>query len=171
MIALIVEEEKICVNCEGEHSSFSRLCLNWQLEKEIVSLKIKKEISYSEAKKLVQSRTPTPGISYACVSKATKTSSNPTLPFDTLSETNHISKLDSMTVESLPATYPETLPSHLNILISELASDDPRSATSPDFETVMKENKHIKESKQKMGNDNSTINSKFWKKNLLQMMQ
>ncbi|GBN88506.1 hypothetical protein AVEN_193971-1 [Araneus ventricosus] len=128
-----------CVNCKGEHSSFSRLCPKWQLEKEIISLKIKKEVSYPEAKKLVQSRKPTSGVSYASASKATKKSSNLTLPFDTSSESDHINKPDSMTVEFLPVTCPETLPSHANALISELASGDPRTPTSPDFETVMKE--------------------------------
>ncbi|GBM95411.1 hypothetical protein AVEN_79319-1 [Araneus ventricosus] len=108
------------------------------------------ETSYPEAKKLVQSRTPIPGISYASSSKATKKSSNLTLPFDTSSESDHINKPDSMTVEFLPVTYPETLSSHASALISESASGDPRTPTSPDFETVIKENKH-KESKPKMG--------------------
>ncbi|GBN65753.1 hypothetical protein AVEN_24892-1 [Araneus ventricosus] len=149
-----------CVNCKGEHSSFSRLCPKWQLEKEIISLKIKKGISYPEAKKLVQSRTPTPGISYASASKATKKSSNLTLLFDTSSESDHINKPDSMTVEFLPVPNPETLPPHANALISELASGDPRTPASPDFETVIKE-KH-NESKPKRGIDTST-NSKFLK--------
>ncbi|GBN44825.1 hypothetical protein AVEN_133517-1 [Araneus ventricosus] len=101
---------------------------------------MKRKISHPEAKKLVQSRSPTPGVSYVSASKASKKSSNPTLPFDTSSETGNINKPDSMTVEFLPVTNPETLPSHPNVLISELASGDPRTPTSPDFETVIKEN-------------------------------
>ncbi|GBN19469.1 hypothetical protein AVEN_71934-1 [Araneus ventricosus] len=95
----------------------------------MISLKIKKEISYPEAKKLAQSRTPTPGISYLSASKATKKSSNLTLPFDTSSESDHINKPDSTTLEFLPVTYPETLPSLANALISEFASGDPRTPT------------------------------------------
>ncbi|GBN49280.1 hypothetical protein AVEN_207709-1 [Araneus ventricosus] len=148
-------EEK-CVNCKGEHSSFSRLCPKWQLEKEIISLKIK-GISYPKAKKLVQSRTPTPGFYYASASKATKKSSNLTL-FDTSSESDRINKPDSMTMEFLPVANPETLPPHANALINELASGDLRTPASPYFETVIKE-KH-QESQPKMGIDNST-NSKF----------
>ncbi|GBN56488.1 hypothetical protein AVEN_119340-1 [Araneus ventricosus] len=49
-----------CVNCKGEHTSFSRNCSAWKQEKEIISTKIKKQISYQEARKLVKSQTPTP---------------------------------------------------------------------------------------------------------------
>ncbi|GBL78727.1 hypothetical protein AVEN_59836-1 [Araneus ventricosus] len=56
-----------CVNCKGEHTSFSRNCSAWKQEKEIISTKIKKQISYQEARKLVTSQTPTPGNSYVSV--------------------------------------------------------------------------------------------------------
>ncbi|GBM48091.1 hypothetical protein AVEN_34412-1 [Araneus ventricosus] len=58
-----------CVNCKGEHTSFSRNCAAWKREKEIISTKIKKQISYPEARKLVNSQTPTPGNSYVSVAK------------------------------------------------------------------------------------------------------
>ncbi|GBM11145.1 hypothetical protein AVEN_243016-1 [Araneus ventricosus] len=58
-----------CVNCKGEHTSFSRNCIAWKREKEIISTKIKKQISYPEARKLVNSQTPTPGNSYVSVTK------------------------------------------------------------------------------------------------------
>ncbi|GBN09888.1 hypothetical protein AVEN_202305-1, partial [Araneus ventricosus] len=58
-----------CVNCKGEHTSFSRNCSAWKQEKEIISTKIKKQISYQEARKLVKSQTPTPGNSYVSVAK------------------------------------------------------------------------------------------------------
>ncbi|GBL87102.1 hypothetical protein AVEN_218791-1 [Araneus ventricosus] len=58
-----------CVNCKGEHTSFSRNCIAWKREKEIISTKIKKQISYPEARKLVNSQTPTPGNSYVSVAK------------------------------------------------------------------------------------------------------
>ncbi|GBO41249.1 hypothetical protein AVEN_273972-1 [Araneus ventricosus] len=44
-----------CVNCKGEHTSFSRNCIAWKREKEIISTKINKLISYPEARKLVNS--------------------------------------------------------------------------------------------------------------------
>ncbi|GBN01581.1 hypothetical protein AVEN_244661-1 [Araneus ventricosus] len=58
-----------CVNCKEEHTSFSRNCIAWKREKEIISTKIKKQISYPEARKLVNSQTPTPGNSYVSVVK------------------------------------------------------------------------------------------------------
>ncbi|GBN29702.1 hypothetical protein AVEN_51377-1 [Araneus ventricosus] len=58
-----------CVNCKGEHTSFSRNCSAWKQEKEIISTKIKKQISYQEARKLIKSQTPTPGNSYVSVAK------------------------------------------------------------------------------------------------------
>ncbi|GBN95356.1 hypothetical protein AVEN_251744-1 [Araneus ventricosus] len=40
-----------CVNCKNAHTSFSRTCSVWKLEKEIITTKIKKQISYPEARK------------------------------------------------------------------------------------------------------------------------
>ncbi|XP_055950828.1 uncharacterized protein LOC129984899 [Argiope bruennichi] len=58
-----------CVNCKGEHSSFSRTCPIWQLEKEVLSVKVKNQISYPEAKRIVKARLPPAGISYAKAAK------------------------------------------------------------------------------------------------------
>ena len=50
-----------CVNCKGDHPAFSRSCPKWILEKEIQALKTTNNISYTEARKNVQSRTPSIG--------------------------------------------------------------------------------------------------------------
>ncbi|XP_055943815.1 uncharacterized protein LOC129974989 [Argiope bruennichi] len=55
--------------CRGEHSSFSRTCPIWQLEKEVLSVKVKNQISYPEAKRIVKARLPPAGISYAKAAK------------------------------------------------------------------------------------------------------
>ncbi|GFS74389.1 uncharacterized protein TNCV_969941 [Trichonephila clavipes] len=60
-----------CVNCKGDHSSFSRSCPTWLLEKEITAVKIKDKISYPEARRVVSSRTPVSGKSYASVTRKT----------------------------------------------------------------------------------------------------
>ncbi|GBN83049.1 hypothetical protein AVEN_39400-1 [Araneus ventricosus] len=57
------ESEK-CVNCKGSHTSFSRLCSAWKFEKKVIAEKVKKDISFLEARRLVKSRTPAPGTSY-----------------------------------------------------------------------------------------------------------
>ncbi|GBL97223.1 hypothetical protein AVEN_84930-1 [Araneus ventricosus] len=56
-----------CANCQGKHTSFSRACPKWELEKEIVTLKFKNNISFPEARRLVKARTPIEGQSYASV--------------------------------------------------------------------------------------------------------
>ncbi|GBN62397.1 hypothetical protein AVEN_178979-1, partial [Araneus ventricosus] len=56
-----------CVNCQGTHTSFSRACPKWELEKEIVTLKFKNNIPFPEARRLVKARTPIEGQSYASV--------------------------------------------------------------------------------------------------------
>ncbi|GFV53252.1 uncharacterized protein TNCV_1644841 [Trichonephila clavipes] len=58
-----------CVNCKGDHPSYSRSCPTWSIEKEITALKIKNKISYPEARRIVSSRTPVSGISYAAITK------------------------------------------------------------------------------------------------------
>ncbi|GBN04891.1 hypothetical protein AVEN_124499-1 [Araneus ventricosus] len=58
-----------CVNCKEAHTSFSRNCSAWKLEKEIVATKIKKQIPYSEARKLVKSQTAASATSYSSVVK------------------------------------------------------------------------------------------------------
>ncbi|GBO22339.1 hypothetical protein AVEN_21889-1 [Araneus ventricosus] len=54
-----------CFNCKGSHTSFSRLCSAWKFEKEVIAEKVKKDISFLEARRLVKSRIPAPGTSYA----------------------------------------------------------------------------------------------------------
>ncbi|GFW00100.1 uncharacterized protein TNCV_3568871 [Trichonephila clavipes] len=60
-----------CVNCKGDHSSFSRSCPTWILEKEITAVKIKNKLSYLEARRVVSSRTPVSGKSYASSTRKT----------------------------------------------------------------------------------------------------
>ncbi|GFT42977.1 uncharacterized protein TNCV_1615431 [Trichonephila clavipes] len=50
-----------CVNFKGDHSSFSRSCPTWILEREITAVKIKNKFSYPEARRLVSSRMPVSG--------------------------------------------------------------------------------------------------------------
>ncbi|XP_055927007.1 uncharacterized protein LOC129958506 [Argiope bruennichi] len=47
-----------CFNCKGSHMSFSRSCPSWILEKEVIAEKVKKGISYPEAKRMVKARRP-----------------------------------------------------------------------------------------------------------------
>ena len=56
-----------CVSCGGEHMATSRSCPVWQRE-EIVSVKYRKDFSFQDARKIVNSRTVLSG-SYAMAAK------------------------------------------------------------------------------------------------------
>ena len=61
-----------CVNCKGDHPSYSRNCHKWITEKEIQTIRTKQNISYPEARKIVESWTPTIGITYAAITSKPK---------------------------------------------------------------------------------------------------
>ncbi|GBN41584.1 hypothetical protein AVEN_113663-1 [Araneus ventricosus] len=56
-----------CVNCQGQHTSFSRSCPKWKQEKEVVATKYQNNISFPEARRLVKEQAPPDGRSYASV--------------------------------------------------------------------------------------------------------
>ncbi|GBL97057.1 hypothetical protein AVEN_254103-1 [Araneus ventricosus] len=58
-----------CANCKVDHSSFSRFCPSWKIEKEVDTLKFKNNISYPEARNLVKARISPADTSYASVLK------------------------------------------------------------------------------------------------------
>ncbi|GBM04792.1 hypothetical protein AVEN_20227-1 [Araneus ventricosus] len=43
-----------CVNCKRKHASFSLSCPKWKFEKEMTTTKVKQDILFSEARRLVQ---------------------------------------------------------------------------------------------------------------------
>ncbi|GBM35019.1 hypothetical protein AVEN_240375-1 [Araneus ventricosus] len=80
-----------CVNCKGSHTSLSRSCSAWKFEKEVIAEKLKKDISFLEAQRLVKFRIPAPGTSYAIVVRKTSETTKtrilpiilPSVPFKT----------------------------------------------------------------------------------------
>jgi len=59
-------ERPHCVNCDGEHSSFSKECPKWKIEKEIQRLKITQNISFQQARQQI-SPTTAPGQLYSSI--------------------------------------------------------------------------------------------------------
>ncbi|GBO16030.1 hypothetical protein AVEN_115801-1 [Araneus ventricosus] len=115
-----------CVNCKGEHTSFSRNCIAWKREKEIISTKIKKQISYPEARKLVNSQTPTPGNSYVSVAK--KSFSEPSVQKNPDASAVTCSKPSDSTAKASPPITNLPIPSSPSVVpVSEEA------LASPDF--------------------------------------
>ncbi|GBN23499.1 hypothetical protein AVEN_152545-1 [Araneus ventricosus] len=56
-----------CVNCQGEHTSFSRSCPKWKVEKEVVAIKFKNNITFLEARRIAKAQSAPEGGSYASV--------------------------------------------------------------------------------------------------------
>jgi hypothetical protein len=56
-----------CINCSGAHSTFDKACPKWLHEKEITKVKVSNNISFPDARKIVEGRQPTQGRSFAAV--------------------------------------------------------------------------------------------------------
>ena len=60
--SLNYNEAFCCVNCKKDHLSYSKTCEKWIRKKEIQTIRTKQNITYPEARKLFESRTPTIGL-------------------------------------------------------------------------------------------------------------
>ena len=58
-----------CFNCKEDHPANSKQCQAWHTEKEILKVKYTRNISFPEARKIVESYTAAPGKSYASIMK------------------------------------------------------------------------------------------------------
>ena len=81
-----------CVNCGEKLSADSKECRIWHKEKEILRIKFIRNISFVEARKLVEAPSPIPGISYANI---TQSSRKKVSVVDTATQTDPITVLDS----------------------------------------------------------------------------
>ncbi|GBN11439.1 hypothetical protein AVEN_193274-1 [Araneus ventricosus] len=137
-----------CVHSKGEHTSFSRNCFAWKQEKEIISTKIKKQISYQEARKLVKSQTPTPRNSYVSVAKtsfsAPSVQKNPDVSAILSSKPSDSTAKASPSITNLPIPSSPSV-----VLVSEEALASPDFT---DFELVTNKNKLKKDSPTKTNN-------------------
>ena len=59
----------ICSNCKEDHPANSKQCQAWHTEKEILKVKYTRNISFPEARKIVENYTAAPGKSYTCTAK------------------------------------------------------------------------------------------------------
>ncbi|GBN61271.1 hypothetical protein AVEN_25825-1 [Araneus ventricosus] len=137
-----------CVNCKGEHTSFSRNCFAWKQEKEIITTKIKKQISYQEARKLVKSQTPTPGSSYVSVAK--KSISAPSADSNKDISTVSISKSSDSTTRAPPQI--NNLPISASPSVAPVSEEAFASPEFTDFTLVTNRKKLKKDSPTKTNN-------------------
>ncbi|GBN24737.1 putative RNA-directed DNA polymerase from transposon X-element, partial [Araneus ventricosus] len=83
----ICQNPEKCFNCKGNHASYSKTCPKWKLEKEIQSVKVTRNISIQEARKIVHDRTPKPNHSYSAALKTIKNPDSPLAPIQTSTDT------------------------------------------------------------------------------------
>ncbi|GBN68084.1 hypothetical protein AVEN_275511-1 [Araneus ventricosus] len=126
----IAPAQRSVLTVRGEHTSFSRNCIAWKREKEIISTKIKKQISYPEARKLVNSQTPTPGNSYVSVAKesfsAPSVQHNPDISISHSKPPDSIARASPL-ITNLPIPFS---PSVSPVIEETLASPDLTDFTS-----------------------------------------
>ena len=67
-----------CANCGANHPAYSRQCPAWLKEKEILKLKYTNNLTFPEARRMVEQRTPA-GPSYSSIVKVTPTSNKVTV--------------------------------------------------------------------------------------------
>ena len=58
-----------CANCKGAHPAYAKVCPHWLREKQVIKIKMEKNITFPEARKLVENNSQTP--TYASKAAAT----------------------------------------------------------------------------------------------------
>ena len=87
------EEKPKCANCEGSHPAYSKSCPLWVKEKEVQKVKATQNISFPEARKIVDAKLssgPTYASKTATTDTKTMTKSVGTQTNDASCQTNHI---------------------------------------------------------------------------------
>ena len=93
------------VNCGEKHSADSKECRIWRKEKEILRIKFTRNISFVEARKLVEAPIPISGISNANI---TQSSMKKVSVVDTATQTDPITILDSAVQSNTTNTNSKT---------------------------------------------------------------
>lgn len=109
-----------CLNCNGNHSANFKGCPKWKEEKEIQTIRATQQLSYTDARKLVSNRLPTPNLSYAAAAK--KTTSSIAIQCDISKDT------------PLKTNNP---PSNANISSSSIASNETKNTKASNFVTPL----------------------------------
>ncbi|GBM64935.1 hypothetical protein AVEN_244576-1 [Araneus ventricosus] len=164
-----IAQEK-CTNCKRSHTSFSRSCPSWIFEKEVISEKVTKRVTYAEAKRNVKARSPTPGTSYATAVKK-NVKSNSTQIVSVVLPSNSVSFTASYTPSEIrPRSIDPVLKPSSTDTRNETVSFQfkvPESSKNPpdfsDFKTVTNRKKLKKDSQ--VNQDNITVDkvSQYYK--------
>ncbi|XP_035205691.1 uncharacterized protein LOC118180736 [Stegodyphus dumicola] len=129
----------LCINCKGEHAAFSRSCPKWKAEREIQAVKHKRNISYAEARRIVEGTQPRTGMSFASAAKSkrsvgTQTSVSTQRPAPKIQPAISKPKIDKPTLEMQKT---ETVsPNKLKNLTQEAAKKE-TSASNSSFDEMI----------------------------------
>ncbi|GBM83115.1 hypothetical protein AVEN_73111-1 [Araneus ventricosus] len=127
-----------CINCKGNHPAYFKTCPRWKEEREIQILKVKQNLSFAEARKIVMDRTPKVGVSYAVAIKKIMVSTstqydpepqpieNPTILVNNNSQNKSISNR-----KNLDKTADEPSPSKNKLASNEDTEHPLRGTSSP----------------------------------------
>ncbi|GBN61291.1 hypothetical protein AVEN_37886-1, partial [Araneus ventricosus] len=157
-----------CVNCDGKHTSFSRSCPKWKVEKEIVATKFKNNISFPEARRLVKAQSPPDGKSYASVVDK----SHPVYQTTNCPHCNHLGTMSNPVPSTSKSPEPVTIASssrtkNKNILPKPSSQTSAVSQDSSGF-TIVNRKKKPKTSANSPSVNNNHIKAntatKFWTK-------
>ena len=111
-----------CANCEGDHPAYAKICEHWKREKEIMTVKHTRNISFPEAKKVVAGYMQ--GKSYSQVAK-------PTIP----NTDSQYEKLVRQLLELGPSDWPK--------FIEEIRKTLPKTNVTPNISPNPKVNQNL----------------------------
>ena len=63
------------MNCQGDHSAYSRTCPKWKIEKKVQEIKLTRALTFPEARRIAEGLVGQP--TYANVSKISQQQSQP----------------------------------------------------------------------------------------------
>ena len=112
------DKELHCANCGEAHSADSKICRIWKKEKEIMQVKYTRNISFPEARKIVNNTGNHSATSFAAVTKITPTIEPTSTPIQktTLASTQHKCHSCTLLIEKLKQLTPDNLPDFIESL-------------------------------------------------------
>lgn len=142
-----------CANCQGNHPSYSRQCPKFKFEKEVQTVKVNNNISFPEARKIVESRLPRPNTSYSSITQVNTGTTTP--PQTKTSEiATQTSKVNDPSLKVIiPTKYKQisnktTQANQIQIpkifQFDTTQSTDTASTSKSNEKTIIKNVKHIK---------------------------
>lgn len=130
-----------CVNCKKKHPFYAKSCEKWKNKNKIQIIRTKENIFYPNGRKLVESRTPIVGVSYAAAVSKTAHKTYKTIATQTESPTEK--NCQSLQKEKIPTNSSHISKStHSNIPKSQTISSN--ATTHPIFPKLplQKQNSH-----------------------------